>query len=286
MMAYEIWSHNSCTRYALLASSQVLNWIQNTDDRLQRTSWQGTYLHPRNEPPITKQKIFHKIQWITCAEGSKIQAWYILQACIRSAWTSGMELLAKEIRLCDEIEAFKQNLKTHLFVKFVNESTLAIWFWRIIVKHPRMLSAEFVVLYKRCKPKPNLNLCYQGIYESLGLNEFTKLEKVKVNEGIWNHLDSSCPYLICKANVVVIVHGLLIEANFCMNLIFLKHIKIPRWTLSYPICIHNFTPWDFNDTQAGPLQCWYLSVTYSKLKSYEILFDHKIHLGRAIILKF
>ena len=36
--------------------------------------------------------------------------------------------LPKEIRLCDEIEAFKRNLKTHLFVKFVNESTLAIWF--------------------------------------------------------------------------------------------------------------------------------------------------------------
>ena len=34
--------------------------------------------------------------------------------------------LPKEIRLCDEIEAFKRNLKTHLFVKFVNESTLTI----------------------------------------------------------------------------------------------------------------------------------------------------------------
>ena len=34
--------------------------------------------------------------------------------------------LPKEISLCDEIEAFKRNLKTHLFVKFVNESTLAI----------------------------------------------------------------------------------------------------------------------------------------------------------------
>ena len=145
-----------------------------------------------------------------------------------------------------------------------------------------MLSAQLVVLYKNCKPKPNPNLCYWGMYESLGLNEFTKLEMAKVNEGIWNHSDSSCPCLIYKANV----HGLLIEANFYMNLIFLKHIKIPWWTLSYPICIHNFTPWDFNDTQAGPLLCWYLSVTYSKIKSYEILFDHKINLGWAIILKF
>ena len=61
--------------------------------------------------------------------------------------------LPKEIRLCDEIEAFKRNIKTNLFVKFVNESTLAIWFWRIIVKRPRMLSAQFVALYKPCKPR-------------------------------------------------------------------------------------------------------------------------------------
>ena len=65
--------------------------------------------------------------------------------------------LPKEIRLCVEIEAFKRNLKTHLSVKFVNESTLAIWFWRIIVKRPRMLSAQFVALYKPCKPKPKTN---------------------------------------------------------------------------------------------------------------------------------
>ena len=48
----EIWLHNSCTRYASLASSQIPDWIQNTVDRLQRTSWQGTYLHPRNDHPI------------------------------------------------------------------------------------------------------------------------------------------------------------------------------------------------------------------------------------------
>ena len=31
-----------------------------------------------------------------CPEGSKIEAWYFQQACIRSVWASGMELLAKE----------------------------------------------------------------------------------------------------------------------------------------------------------------------------------------------
>ena len=91
----EIWLHNSRTRYASLASSQIPDWIQNTVDRLQRTSWPGTSLHPRNDHPIKKQRIFHKIQRRTCPEGSKIQAWYFWQACIRSVWTSGMELLAK-----------------------------------------------------------------------------------------------------------------------------------------------------------------------------------------------
>ena len=86
---------NTRTRYTSLAPSQIPDWIQNTVDRLQRTSWQSTYLHPRNDHPIKKQNIFHKIQWRTCPEGSKIQAWYFWQACIRSVWASGMELLAE-----------------------------------------------------------------------------------------------------------------------------------------------------------------------------------------------
>ena len=42
-------------------------------------------------------------------EGSKIQARYFQQACIRSVWASVIEF-----RLCDEIEAFEGTLKTHL----------------------------------------------------------------------------------------------------------------------------------------------------------------------------
>ena len=61
-----------------------------------------------------------------CSEGSKIQAWHFSQVYIRSVWASGMEMLAKEIRWCDKIEAFKWNLKTHLFFKFVDKSTLAL----------------------------------------------------------------------------------------------------------------------------------------------------------------
>ena len=56
-----------------------------------------------------------------CPEGYKSQARYFRQTYIRSVWASVMES-----RLCDEIEAFKRTLKTHPFVKFVNESTLAI----------------------------------------------------------------------------------------------------------------------------------------------------------------
>ena len=74
-----------------------------------------------------------------------------------------LNCLPKEIKLCDEIEAFKRNLKTNLYVKFVNESTLAISFWRIVVKCPRMLSAQFVALYKPCKPKPTLIIPHRRI---------------------------------------------------------------------------------------------------------------------------
>ena len=44
--------------------------------------------------------------------------------CGLPAWN----FLPKEIRSCNEIEAFQRNLKTHLLVTFVNESTLANWF--------------------------------------------------------------------------------------------------------------------------------------------------------------
>ena len=57
-----------------------------------------------------------------CPDGSKIQA------CIPSVWASVMELLPKKIRLYDEIETFKRTLKTHLFIEFINASTLAIQF--------------------------------------------------------------------------------------------------------------------------------------------------------------
>ena len=83
----EIWSHYSSTCCASLASSQIPDWIQNSVDRLQRTSWQGTYLHPRYDHPIKKQT--------KVLEGSEIQTWFFRQAYIRSVWASGMELLAK-----------------------------------------------------------------------------------------------------------------------------------------------------------------------------------------------
>ena len=75
-----------------------------------------------------------------------VHAWPVYEPL---AWNC----LPNEIRSCDETEAFKRNLKTHLCVKFVNEST-AIWFWRIIVKCTGMLSAQFVALYKPYKPIP------------------------------------------------------------------------------------------------------------------------------------
>ena len=64
--------------------------------------------------------------------------------------------LPKEIRLCDEMEAFKRNLKTRLFVKFVNEFTLAIYYedllWNVLGCHPHSLQSYINLV------KSNLNL--------------------------------------------------------------------------------------------------------------------------------
>ena len=82
-------------------------------------------------------------QWSMCPEGSKIEA----------RWNC----LPKEIRLCDEIEAFTWTLKTYLKICKWVYSCNSIW--RINVKRPRMLSAQFVALYKPCKPR------YNGVME-------------------------------------------------------------------------------------------------------------------------
>ena len=153
----------------------VKYWIEfkKNVDRLQRTLWQGTYLHPRNDHPIKKQKLFHKIQWRTYPEGSKFKHDTFVKRAFEVHGHLAWDCLLEEIRLCDEIEAFKRNIKTNLFVKIMNESTLAIWFWRIIVKRRRMLSAQFVALYKPCKPEPkpssqllfmNFSACSDYIY--------------------------------------------------------------------------------------------------------------------------
>ena len=59
--------------------------------------------------------------------------------------------LPVEIRLCNEIVAFNQSLKTYLFVKFINDSMLVIYISINIIKHPRMLPVQFVALHKPCK---------------------------------------------------------------------------------------------------------------------------------------
>ena len=124
--------------------------------------------------------------------------------------------LPKEIRLCGETEAFKRNLN-HLFVKFVHESSLAIWFWRIIVKRPRMLSAQFVAQYKPCKPVlywhqdndmvggifviccieigQNVNLRYNR-WQELGKNDITisMLRTVDINSTKQGTETSACTY--------------------------------------------------------------------------------------------
>ena len=73
------------------------------------------------------------------------------------------------MRLCDENETFTRTLKTHLFVIFENEFTLAIWFeeplWSAVecYRHGLWRYVNLVNL--------NLNLHYRRIYASLGINE-------------------------------------------------------------------------------------------------------------------
>ena len=150
----EICSHNSCTRYVSLASSQIPDLIQNTGDRLQRTSWQSTHPHSRNDHPIKKQKIFPRDPMKGCApKVPKFKHDTFSKPAFAMNKPLAWNCLPKEIRLCDALSAFKRNLKTHLFLKIVNESTLAIWFWWIIIKRPRLLFAQIVVFYQPCKLK-------------------------------------------------------------------------------------------------------------------------------------
>ena len=146
----EIFPHNSCTRYASLASNQIPDLIQNTIGRLQRTSWQGAYLHPRNDHPSKSKRYSIRSNEERVLKVPKFMHDTFGERACAVYGPLAWDCLPKEIRFCNGIEAFKRNRKTHLFVKFVNDSTLAIWFWGIIVK----LFAQFVALYKPGKPKP------------------------------------------------------------------------------------------------------------------------------------
>ena len=61
--------------------------------------------------------LFHEIQWNMCPGSFKIQAWDFQKVCIVVCEPLAWNCLSKEIRSCDEIEAFKRNLQNNLFVK-------------------------------------------------------------------------------------------------------------------------------------------------------------------------
>ena len=52
----------------------------------------------------------------------------VFAVCGPLAWNC----LLKKVMLCDETGAFKQTLKTHLFIKFVNKSILANLFEELL----------------------------------------------------------------------------------------------------------------------------------------------------------
>ena len=92
----EIWSYNSHPCYTSLASSQIPNWIQNTPDRLQRTSCKGSsHMQEMITPSKSRRYSVRSHEGSVRSEGSKIQARQARQECIRSAWASGIELLVE-----------------------------------------------------------------------------------------------------------------------------------------------------------------------------------------------
>ena len=101
--------------------------------RRQATTWNNTAVQrPKDILLLNKTKqTFHQVQFIWKQTRIQIlhRVWanhYLNQWWLDVSWSS-MWASVMESRLCDEIEAFKRTLKTHPFVKFVNESTLAIW---------------------------------------------------------------------------------------------------------------------------------------------------------------
>ena len=97
-----------------------------TLDRLQRASWQGTCLHTRNDPQSKSKRYSIRSNEKRVLKIPKFKHDTFGKRAFAVYGPLAWNCLPKEIRLCDEIEAFKRNLKTHLFVKFINEPTLAI----------------------------------------------------------------------------------------------------------------------------------------------------------------
>ena len=81
---------------------------------------------------------FCSIFWVVC---------HIVSCVLK--WRLGPLL----VRISNYIHCGVRGEITYLFPN-VNRTTVEVWewIWRIIVKHPRMLSAQFVAL---CKPEPN-----------------------------------------------------------------------------------------------------------------------------------
>ena len=109
----EIWSHNSCTRYASRAFSQKPDWIQNTVDRLRTISCKASTYIQEIFSPSKKKKILHKIQWKCMLKVTKFKHDTFGKGAFAVYGHVAWIFLPKESKgICDEIEAFKQHFKT------------------------------------------------------------------------------------------------------------------------------------------------------------------------------
>ena len=123
----KVWSQNTCTSDIALATSQIPDCIQNSAVDFQGLHGMApNYIQDMLVPSTSKRYAMRSNE--TCLlRVPKFKhdtfGGRAFMVCGPKTWNS----LPQEIRKCDEIEAFKRSLKTHLFVKFVNESSIVVW---------------------------------------------------------------------------------------------------------------------------------------------------------------
>ena len=82
---------------------------------------------------LNTQKAATVIETLTCRKNKQIDIEKFKQACISSVWASAMELLAKWNKVMWwNLNIYAKPKDSIFFLKFVKDSTLAIWFEELL----------------------------------------------------------------------------------------------------------------------------------------------------------